>query len=239
MPLFKLAAVAFLFASTATAQDLTEDRVRELVLETILANPEVVLEAVDIMRQQRVDGEAVAAEKLAFNRILERIKRDPNAPALGNLNGDVTIIEFNDYNCPNCRRIHPDMEVLLGEDSGLRVVVREWPIFGEGSIFAARAVLAAREQGQYEALHDALMELDSPAVETTVIATAGRLGLDVERLRRDMNSEEVEEHIRSSSSLAQLIGFSGTPSFVIGQTPHAGAPDLSTLRDLVDEARSR
>ena len=154
---WKLVAVmALIVPIAAQAESLSEDRVKKLVLEAIRENPEIVLEAVQIIEQREQQRQAeAAATVLSDNRDL--LENDPNAPVLGNPEGDVTVVEFFDYNCPYCRRVKPHIEALLEEDPNVRLVYREWPILGDGSVFAARAALASREQGKYEEFHWALM----------------------------------------------------------------------------------
>ncbi len=121
------------------------------------------------------------------------LERDPNAPVLGNPEGDVTVVEFFDYNCPYCRRAMSEVQGLLDADQDVRLVYREWPILGEGSVFAAKAALAAREQGKYEEFHWALMGMEERAEEASVMRLAEEIGLDVEKLRADMDAPEVQE----------------------------------------------
>lgn len=221
---------------TAAAQDLSEDRVRELVLETIRENPEIVMEAVAILESRQAEAQAASqAEVLARER--DALERDPNAPVLGNPDGDVTVVEFFDYNCPYCRRAKPEIEGLLEADPNVRLVYREWPILGEGSVFAARAALAAREQGLYEEFHWAMMGMNGRAEESSVLRIAQDIGLDIAQLRRDMEAREIDAHIQTSMRLAQALGITGTPSFVIGDALVPGVVDADRLGTLVSDAR--
>jgi protein-disulfide isomerase len=220
----------------AAAQDLSEDRVRELVLETIRENPEIVMEAVAILESRQAEAQAASqAEVLARER--GTLERDPNAPVLGNPEGDVTVVEFFDYNCPYCRRAKPEIEALLAADPNVRLVYREWPILGEGSVFAARAALAAREQGLYEEFHWAMIGMNGRAEESSVLRIAEDIGLDVAQLRRDMEAPEIDAHIQTSMRLAQALGITGTPSFVIGEALAPGVVDLEQFQSLVSDAR--
>ncbi|PWR02421.1 hypothetical protein DKT77_12545 [Meridianimarinicoccus roseus] len=230
------AALAVFLPIAAFADDLSEDRVRELVLETIRENPQIVMEAVAILQRQEADAQAQAqAQVLEDERDL--LERDPNAPVLGNPDGDVTIVEFFDYNCPYCRRVKPEIEALLAADPNVRLVYREWPILGEGSVFAARAALAAREQGLYEEFHWALMGMNGRAEEAAVMRVAEEVGLDLVQLRRDMAAPEIEEHIATSMRLSQALGFNGTPSFVIGEVLVPGLVEQEQLQALVAQVR--
>lgn len=235
---FLLPALAIaLLPMGAYAQTLTEEQVKQLALEAILENPQIIMEAVALIEQQRNQEQAVAqAEVLQQRR--DFLENDPNAPVLGNTEGDAVIVEFFDYNCPYCKRAGADVKTLLATDEDVRVVYREWPILGEGSVFAARAALAARAQGKYEEMHWALMEMRGRAEEASVLAAARSLGLDIDQLIADMNSEDVSAHIETSGSLAQSLGFTGTPAFVIGDALVPGAVPLSDLQGYLAEARA-
>lgn len=220
----------------AQAQDLTEDRVRALVLETIRENPEIVMEAVAILQERDAQTQAAAvAEVLSSKR--DRLENDPNAPVLGNPDGDVTVVEFFDYNCPYCRQADPELRALLKADPNIRLVLREWPILGDGSVFATRAALAARAQGKYEAMHWGLLGMNGRANEASVMALAADLGLDLDQLRADMKAPEIDAHIEVSMDLTQVLGFNGTPSFVIGDALVPGFVPQSELEMLVNDAR--
>ncbi len=222
------------FASHADA--LSEDRIKELVLEAIRENPEIVLEAVQIIERREQERQAAeAASVLSENRDL--LENDPNAPVLGNPEGDVTVVEFFDYNCPYCRRVKPEVRALIEDDPDIRLVYREWPILGDGSVFAAKAALAARKQDKYEEFHWAMMGLEGRAEEASVLRVAEEIGLDIAQLRKDMEAPEVEEHIATSMQLTQALGFNGTPSFVIGDALVPGFVEKAQLADLVEEAR--
>ncbi len=235
---WKLVAVtALIVPIAAQAESLSEDRVKELVLEAIRENPEIVLEAVQIIEQREQQRQAeAAATVLSDNRDL--LENDPNAPVLGNPDGDVTIVEFFDYNCPYCRRVKPHIEALLEEDPNVRLVYREWPILGDGSVFAARAALASREQGKYEEFHWALMGMAGRAEEASVLQVAEQVGLDIARLRRDMEAPEIDAHIAVSMELSRALGFNGTPSFVIGDALVPGVIEADQMIRLAEEART-
>ena len=223
--------------SLAPAQELTDDRVKELVLEAIRENPTIILEAMSLLEAQEQEAQA-AAVSAALDAERELLEQDPNAPVMGDPEGDVTVVEFFDYNCPYCRRSVPELTGLLEGDGNVRLVLREWPILGEGSDFAARAALASREQGMYPEMHEALMALQQPAEEISVLRVAEELGLDVGRLKADMESPAIEEHIATSMRLAATLGFSGTPSFVIGDQPIAGYVEQAILEAAVEQARA-
>lgn len=220
----------------ARADHLSSDDIKELALEAILENPGIIMDAVRILEQQQADAQAAqAAATLEQRRDL--LERDPNAPVLGNPDGDVTVVEFFDYNCPYCRRAMDEVQALLDADPNIRLVYREWPILGEGSVFAARAALASRNQGKYEEFHWALMGQAGRAEESSVLQIAAEIGLDIDQLLADMDAPEIDEHIQTTMALTQELGFNGTPSFVVGEALVPGFVESSVLKDYVDETR--
>lgn len=233
---FTLAAVIGLaLAVPAQADSLSEADVKRLALEAILENPGIVMEAVQILQDQ--EAEALQASAIEALRA-EREALLAGAPVVGNPSGDGVIIEFFDYNCPYCRRAKPALQALLDEDDDLQIVFREWPILGEGSVFAARAALAAREQDLYEEFHFALMGINGRAEKPSVMRVAEEVGLDIDRLLADMEAPEIDAHIEESTRLAALLGFNGTPSFVIGETLIPGLVEKDDLARAVEDARA-
>jgi protein-disulfide isomerase len=219
----------------AVADDYSEADIKRLALEAILENPEILTQAIAILQQRDQDAQNSSAE-IALNDNRDALERDPNAPVLGNPDGDVTIVEFFDYNCPYCNRVATNVKSLIEADGNIRLVYREWPILSEGSIYAARAALASQKQGKYAAFHWTLMSLPR-ADENSVQFAAKKLGLDVDMLLADMNSPEIDAHIERSSELSSALGFNGTPSFVIGNELIGGAISLEQLQEYVKAVR--
>ena len=240
MKLAKLAPFAIyasaLMPLSAYADEKSDERIKELVYEAILENPQIIMEAVRLLEErQQQDQAAAAATVLKAER--DRLEQDPNAIVLANPDGDVTVVEFFDYNCPYCRRVMPQVDALVEQDANVRLVYREWPILGEGSVFAARAALAAREQGKYEEFHVAMMGMQGRAEEASVLQIARDVGLDIDQLRRDMYAPEVDEHIQTSMELTRALGFNGTPSFVIGDALIPGFVEADVLIEQVEAVR--
>ena len=229
-----LMAVAFLgFAQMAPAQQMTNEQVKQLALEAILENPQIIMQAVAILEQR--DRERAAS---GANTVRLQLEQDSNSPNLGNPDGDVTVIEFFDYNCPYCRKAGQTVQELLASDANVRVIYREWPILGEDSVFASRAALAARAQGKYEEFHWALMNGEGRASEASILKLARHLDLDVEKLQADMTSPAVEAHIAQSSALARTLGFTGTPAFIVGDRTAPGMLSTDEITAMVAEARA-
>ena len=213
-----------------------EKRIKELAIQAILERPEVIEKAITRLRQLQEEQKQQAALQVIKNRRNDLIA-DPNAPVLGNPKGDVTVVEFFDYNCPYCKKAMPVVKQLIEADKNVRLVYRELPILSEGSIFAARAALAARKQGKYEELHVKLMS--APRADATyTLRLAKELGLDIEKLKADMEAPEVDQHIQLSMDLANGLNINGTPSFVIGNRIAPGLVPIDQLNAMVAEARA-
>lgn len=214
--------------------DELDQRIRSYILE----NPEVIIEAVQRLQARQRAAEESQAETVIQARANE-LFGDPDSPTGGNTKGDVTLVEFFDYNCPYCRRVAPVMAEAEAADPNLRIVYKEFPILGPDSLYAAKAALAAHRQGRYEVFHKALMLADGAANEDRVLTVAADVGLDVERLKTDMEDPEIQDAIDRNAALAQALRITGTPGFVVGEQILRGATDVETLQALISEARSK
>jgi protein-disulfide isomerase len=221
-------------SSEAAELDQFERRVREYLLR----NPEVIMEALGILKERQRAAEAEGLKRTIAERG-DEILNDPAAPVGGNPAGDVTLVEFFDYNCPYCRKVAPTMVELELGDPDLRLVYKEFPILGPGSQFAARAALASRRQRKYVRFHNALMQANQQVTEETVMDTARAIGLDTKRLEQDMQDPAIQDAIARNLQLANTLGITGTPSFVVGDRMVPGAVDLRTLQGLIAEVRQQ
>ena len=213
------------------------DAVREIVREYLIEHPEVIEEAMAVLGERReLERRARARDVIAQNG--EALLAHPMSPVSGDADGDVTVVEFFDYRCPYCKRALAPVMELLAADERVRVVWKEWPILGPVSTFAARAAMAADRQGRYHAFHVAVMDAPGELTEERVIDLAAGIGLDVERLRRDMSDPVIADYLEETSRLARALGIGGTPAFVVGDTLVPGAIDGASLKTLVAEARS-
>ena len=165
---------------------------------------------------------------------------DEVAPTVKPPNYDVTIVEYMDYQCPACRATHEPLKQLLAKDKKVRVIFRDWPIFGPASEAAALAAIASKYQGKYLAMHDALMETPLPLDHEKIKAAAGKAGVDWDRLQKDMaaHSEEIEDLFQRNDEQAQSIGLEGTPGFIIGEVQSFGGMTLKQLQASVAKARA-
>jgi protein-disulfide isomerase len=168
---------------------------------------------------------------------VRKLLEDPDAPTIGNINGDITVYEFFDYRCPYCKRVAGDVMKLVEEDPDIRVVFKEFPILGEDSVAAAKAALAAHKQGRYVAMHEILMEHRGDFALDTLTELAVRAGIDADLMIRDMSSPDIAAQIQRNNDLAALLGIRGTPGFIIGRFLVPGAISYAEMRQLVQESR--
>lgn len=236
-----LAAISFptdSLAETAAKQPPDRDAVREIVREYLLEQPEIVEEAIRVLQTRR-EAQQLSRTRAAIAAHDEALLAHPMSPVSGNPEGDVTLVEFFDYQCPYCKQVLKPVMDLLQADKQLRVVWKEFPILGPVSRLAARAGMAAAKQGRYLEFHEAVMGSPEKLTEDRVMALAADAGLDVRRLRRDMEDPAIEGYLDETIRLARTLGISGTPAFVIGDTLVPGAVSSERLKELIGEARSR
>tara|TARA_B000000475_G_C15944833_1_gene426283 strand:+ start:131 stop:847 length:717 start_codon:yes stop_codon:yes gene_type:complete len=221
-------------ASLTFAQDTDLEK---KVLEIIRNNPEIIMEAIKILQAKDAKNKQEQADQnIKSNK--QRLEDDKNAPILGNPNGEITIVEFFDYNCGYCRRAFKTIMNLIADNNAVKVVMRELPILGDASVFTAKASLASQKQQKYEEFHVALMNNRSRNTEKSVLKIAKKIGMDVDQLQLDMNSSFVLDHIEESQKLSESLGISGTPAFVFGEKIVPGAIDLQAMKDLVAQIAS-
>lgn len=212
------------------------EAIEAIIHDYLLKNPDVMIEALR-GAEDRLNREADAkATKVVSDRGSE-IFDDPATPVGGNPRGDVTIVEFFDYRCPYCKQVLPILQTVLKEDHNLRFVYKEMPVLGPVSVVAAHAALAAQRQGKYEVFHTAMMATKGQITDDTVYKVAGSVGLDVDRLKQDMNAPEIARDLKANLALAEALNIRGTPGFIIGKKIVPGALDLDALKNMVAEAR--
>ncbi len=213
-----------------------EARIKELVKEYILANPELILEAVQTLRRRQEEtASKQARESLKANR--EQVLQSKDLPVAGNPNGTVTIVEFFDYRCGYCKGVKPTLEQVLKSDGRIRLVYREFPILGPASRVASMAAIASHKQGRYLAFHNALMAHTSNLSEEAIYALAKQVGLDVAKLKDDMLDPAIRDHLDRNHKLAEQLGIRGTPAFVIGDEIVPGAVGIEEFQQRIAAAR--
>jgi len=223
--------------STRILANMPKDEFERRVQTYLLEHPEVIIESVNRM-EARNRASAEADVQAIIKGHAHELFRDVDSPIGGNPHGDITLVEFFDYNCPYCRQMVPVMMQAETADPQLRVVYKEFPILGPNSRFAAKASLAAHKQGKYVPFHRALYQVRGTVDPSKVIEVATAVGLDVDRLKADIEDPAIAALIEKNLALAQALRIDGTPGFVAGSQVLRGAIDLKALQGFIQAARS-
>jgi protein-disulfide isomerase len=169
----------------------------------------------------------------------DSVLRDAGIPAMGNPQGDITVVEYFDYQCPYCRKFAPDLAQVVKEDGKVRLVMKDWPILGPPSDVAARLVLATRYQNKYEQSHQALMAAKGRLTETGIRDTLSKAGVDVARAEADLDAHrsEIDALLKRNNAQAEAFGFQGTPAFIIGTFRVPGVLEVAMFKQAIADAR--
>ena len=237
-----LAAAALALAGPGHTQGFSDPQrseIEKIIRDYLIKHPEVLQEAIAELEKRQAAADA-EKHRAAIKANAALLFSSPRQVVLGNPKGDVTFVEFFDYNCGYCKRALDDMLTLLNNDPKLKVVLKEFPVLGPGSIEAARVAAAVRIQDngkKYLEFHKKLLSQRGPADKTHALAAAKDVGFDVARLERDMMGDEVKASIDEAFKLAEQLGLNGTPSYVIGENVVIGAVGLAALREKINTAR--
>jgi len=227
-------------ASAENFSDGQRGEIETIIKNYLISHPEVLEEAMAELTKRQAAAETEKHEaSVATNA--DTIFNSPRGVTLGNRDGDVTFVEFFDYNCGYCKRAMSDMLDLMKSDSKLKVVLKEFPVLGEGSVEAAKVAVAVRMQDpggkKYLDFHQKLLGGRGPADKARAMAAAKEAGLDTARIEKDIASPEVRATIEENFKLAEAMGMNGTPSYVIGKQVVVGAVGLDGLREKIGIAR--
>jgi protein-disulfide isomerase len=185
-------------------------------------------------------GSALGQSGAADNVLSESaVLRDPEIPVAGNADGDITIVEYFDYNCPYCRKLEPELRQVVQDDGKVKLVYKDWPVLGPVSTAAARLALATKYQDKYVAAHDALMGTASRLTEPRIRELLGGAGIDVDRATRDLetNAKAIDAILARNNDQATAFGFKGTPAFIIGKFRVPGALTMAQFDQAIADAR--
>jgi protein-disulfide isomerase len=239
------ALVVFCIAASAlvgpvSAQTTPEEKqaIETIVRDYLLAHPEVIEEAITLLRQKR-EGDALAAQAKAVESSRDLIFNSEHQMVLGNPQGPITVVEFFDYNCGYCKRAVSDMTALIEANPDVRVVLKEFPILSEGSVEAARMSVAVKDSApdSYLKFHEALFSRPGQVDGAKAMEIVRELGLDPDKLSAVANGEAVTRNLQEVQKLASTLGISGTPSYVIGTELVPGAAGFDTLQEKVEAMR--
>ncbi|MDP3560323.1 MAG: DsbA family protein [Legionellaceae bacterium] len=233
-------------AAEASFTEAQKQEIQNIVHQYLVQNPTVLMEASQALQKQTQDKMATQA-KTAIVKEAALIFVDP-LTVVGNPKGKVTLVEFFDYQCIHCKKMAPTLENLVAKNKDLRVIYKEFPIFGKSSEVASRAALAAAMQGKYLALHDALIKDDKHLSDKSVMDLAQKAGLNMEQLKKDMNGKTVTDQLAATRQLAEKLYLMGTPAIIIAATPDGqwkagaeptflpGAASEETLQAIIQKA---
>jgi protein-disulfide isomerase len=246
-PRFIAAVCAALLAASlpqaARADDFTKPQrgeIERIVRDYLIAHPEVLQEAMSELEKRQTAAEAEKHET-AVKEHAPALFSSPHQVVIGNPAGNVTFVEFFDYNCGYCKRAMTDMLTLLKDDPKLKVVLKEFPVLGPGSVAAAEVAVAVRMQDtsgkKYLEFHQKLLGGRGQADKAHALAVAKEIGLDMGRLEKDLGSPEVKTTMDENFKLAEALGLNGTPSYVIGSDVVIGAVGFHSLQEKVNTAR--
>jgi protein-disulfide isomerase len=246
-PLLSAVIAAAVLASPATAFDVSamseEERAafRAEIRSYLLDNPEVIMEAVQVLEARQAQAQA-AQEEGVIAAHTDAIFNDGFSWVGGNPDGDITIVEFMDYRCGFCRRAHPEVEKLLANDGNVRLVIKEFPILGDASVVMSRFAVATHQvagDDAYKAVHDVLMEMNGEPSDARLRRIAGDLDLDADAIMAQMGSDAVTEVISKNRALAQTLNISGTPSFVVADEILRGFMPADQMQMILEEKRDQ
>ena len=240
----------FLINIAQAGNTLDKKQVEQILHDYLLNNPQILVEMSQRLQQNRVDQFKEMEEKARkiIPDLAHQLFEDPQSPLGLNPKGNVTLVEFFDYQCQHCKDVSHMLEQIQKQDKQLRVVYKELPIFGGNSVYAAKAALSSEKQGKYLAFHDALMNTQEKLNETNILALAGQVGLNTHQLKADIKSKSIEQALKNNMQLAQKLGIVGTPSFILSASKKPGtnkektffipgATDKETLQNLISRVR--
>jgi protein-disulfide isomerase len=230
-----------LMAGPATAAEFNDNQKSEIegiVRDYLIAHPEILREMSDLLqaKEQAAEDEA---RKVAVKENAQTIFRDEGDVVVGNPNGKVTLVEFFDYNCGWCKKSVDEVSNLVSKDPELRVVLKEFPIFGEDSEYAARAALAAAKQGKYWDFHIAMFKNEGKVTASSVDEIAAAKGIDVAKMKADMEDPAIAAQLEKNHTLAQALTISGTPAFIVEDIVVPGYVPIAGLEAAVKDVRDR
>lgn len=231
------ASLAGTAAHAAEFNDAQKTEIIETMRNYLLENPELLQEMIAALESKEQMAQ-IAQASAGIKEHAKDLFRDAGDFVVGNPDGDVTVVEFFDYNCGYCKRAHPDVAKLVKRDPNVRFVFKEFPILGPGSLTASKAAIASKTQDKYEQLHNAMMAHGGPLDDAAVFALAKEQGLDVDKLKADMEAPEVEQQIRKSTELAQALGINGTPAYIVGNHLLPGALGVDKIALAVEAVRA-
>ena len=222
----------------ADAPPAASSSIDQQISQYLKNHPEEVLGALRLA-QANAEKQKAADAQVAVTQQQDQIFNNPADPVVGNVNGDVTVVEFFDYRCPYCKRVSDSLMTLVKDDPNVKVVFKEFPILGPESVVAARIALAAHRQGKYEQVHTAFMAHKGSFEQADLLDLAASVGADPAKLAADMQDPAIQGQLQATESLAGALGITGTPGFLFGKQLVPGAVSLDEMKKFVTTARAQ
>jgi protein-disulfide isomerase len=232
---FLVGSLSPVFAESISPVQKTE--FEKLVHDYLLDHPEILR---DMANKLEANDKLAAdtARDITLKTQAKDIFHNPMDAIVGNAKGDVTVVEFMDYNCGWCKKSVVEMQALVAKDKNVRIVMKEFPIFGPGSEYAARAALASVKQGKYWELHQAMFASEGKITPEVVDQIAKEQGLDVAKMKADMKAADIEATIKKNQALAQSLALTGTPGFIVDDKLIPGYTELANLQAMLATTRA-
>ena len=219
---------SFFIISSSHSHEINEDKIEIIIKKFLKNNPDFI--------KSTLDNYKLSLENQKKQNTIKMLKAIDN-PGIFLKQADVTIYEFFDYNCGYCKSVVKTIMDVLSEDKKINFVFVEFPILSKQSYIAAKAALASKKQDLYNEFHISLMNIKGRVNEGKVFSTAKEIGLDIDQLKIDMNSPEIEQQLVKNREIAKLLGLNGTPAFIIGDIIYPGALNLNNLKEIIKQFR--
>ena len=218
----------FLIISSSHSHEINKDKIVTIVKDFLKKNPEFI--------KSTLDNYKITLENQTKQNAI-KLLNDIENPGIFRKQADVNIYEFFDYNCGYCKSVVKTIMDVLSEDKKINFVFVEFPILSEQSYFAAKAALASKKQDLYNQFHISLMKIKGRVDKEKVFSTAKKIGLDIDKLKIDMNNPEIEQKLMKNREIAKLLSLNGTPAFIIGDIIYPGALNSNNLKEIIKKFR--
>ena len=218
----------FLMVSSSHSHEINKDKIETIIKDFLIKNPDFI--------KSTLDDYKISLENKKKQNAIKLLKNIEN-PGIFQKQADITIYEFFDYNCGYCKSVVKTIMNILSEDKKINFVFVEFPILSQQSYIAAKAALASKKQDLYDNFHLSLMKIKGKVDEEKVFSTAKKIGLDINKLKIDMNNPEIEQQLMKNREIAKLLNLNGTPAFIIGDIIYPGALDLNNLKNIIKQFR--
>ena len=220
--------IIFIVALPSHANQMSQEKIEQIIENFLIKNPQLLRSVLDNYKKD--------TELVKKKNAIESLKSLKN-PGIFQKNADITIYEFFDYNCGYCKSVVKTIMETISEDKRINVVFVEFPILSQESYTAAVAALASQKQNLYNKFHLSLMKIRGKVDNEKVFKTANEIGLDIEKLKIDMNNSQIAKRLNQNREIAKILNLNGTPAFIIGDVIYPGALTKENLKEIIKKVR--